>query len=108
MCELEAAGARVENANQARRLLALAEITTAATALRRRGSAGWVLQIVRDWVERFKARGPDGLLDGKAPDKLDVPANLNIIDHCCEAWNKLIDQPLRIITIDRRQWARGS
>ena len=37
------------------------------------------LQIVRDWVERFNARGPDGLLDGKAPDKLDVPANLSII-----------------------------
>jgi len=25
------------------------------------------LQIVRDWVIRFNARGPDGLLDGKAP-----------------------------------------
>jgi transposase len=25
------------------------------------------LQIVRDWVVRFNARGPEGLLDGKAP-----------------------------------------
>ena len=25
------------------------------------------LQIIRDWVLRFNARGPDGLLDGKAP-----------------------------------------
>ena len=32
----------------------------------------------------------------------------NIIDHCCEAWNKLIDQPWRIMSIGRRQWARGS
>jgi transposase len=32
----------------------------------------------------------------------------NIIDHCCEAWNKLIDQPWRIMTIGRRKWARGS
>ena len=32
----------------------------------------------------------------------------NIIDHCCEAWNKLVDQPWRIMTIGRRQWARGS
>jgi hypothetical protein len=24
-------------------------------------------QIVRDWVERFNARGPEGLIDGKAP-----------------------------------------
>ena len=30
---------------------------------------GVTLQIVRDWVIRFNARGPDGLLDGKAPGK---------------------------------------
>jgi len=29
--------------------------------------AGVGLQIMRDWVVRFNARGPDGLLDGKAP-----------------------------------------
>ena len=32
----------------------------------------------------------------------------NILDHCCEAWNKLIDQPWRIMTIGHRQWAHGS
>ena len=32
----------------------------------------------------------------------------NIIDHCCKAWNKLVDQPWRIMTIGRRQWARAS
>jgi len=32
------------------------------------------LQIVRDWVIRFNARGPEGLLDGKAPGK---PSILN-------------------------------
>ena len=26
----------------------------------------------------------------------------NIVDHCCEAWNKLADQPWRIMTIGRR------
>jgi len=26
-------------------------------------------------------------------------------DHCCDAWNKLISQPARIISIGRRQWA---
>ena len=31
-----------------------------------------------------------------------------IIDHCCQAWNKRIDQPWRIMTIGRRQWAHGS
>jgi transposase len=32
----------------------------------------------------------------------------NIVDHCCEAWNKRIDQPNRIMTIDRRPWAHAS
>lgn len=31
----------------------------------------------------------------------------NIIDHCCEAWNKLIDQPWRMMTVGRRKWGRG-
>ena len=35
------------------------------TAAARIGGVG--LQIVRDWVIRFNARGPEGLLDGKAP-----------------------------------------
>ena len=29
----------------------------------------------------------------------------DIIDLCCEAWNKLIDQPWTIMSIGRRQWA---
>lgn len=32
----------------------------------------------------------------------------NIIDLCCEAWNRLVDQPWRIMTIGRRKWARES
>ena len=65
-----------KNANQSRRLLALAEIYDGG----RRGDAARIggvgLQIVRDWVLRFNARGPDGLIDGKAPGrqpKLDDP-----------------------------------
>ena len=30
---------------------------------------GVTLQVVRDWVLRFNARGPDGLINGKAPGK---------------------------------------
>jgi transposase len=56
-----------KSANQARRLLALAEIYDGGsrTSAARIGGVG--LQIVRDWVVRFNARGPGGLLDGKAP-----------------------------------------
>jgi len=60
------------SANQGRRLLALAEIYDgdSRTAAARIGGVG--LQIVGDWVVRFNARGPDGLLDGKAPGKRSV------------------------------------
>jgi transposase len=29
----------------------------------------------------------------------------DILDHCCYAWNSLIDQPWKIISIGTRQWA---
>lgn len=32
----------------------------------------------------------------------------DIVDHCCHAWNKLIDQPWRIMSIGMRDWAHGS
>ena len=52
---------------QVRRLLALAAIYEGAT----RGAAarigGVTLQIVRDWVLRFNASGPVGLINRKAP-----------------------------------------
>jgi transposase len=53
-------------ANQSRRLLALAEIYDGASRSDAARIGGVGLQIVRDWVERFNARGPDGLIDGKA------------------------------------------
>lgn len=30
-----------------------------------------------------------------------------IVDICCHAWNKLIDQPWKIMSIGRRDWAHG-
>lgn len=56
-----------KDANQTRRLLSLALIyddgsRSAAAVL---GSV--TLQIIRDWVLRFNAEGPEGLIDRKAP-----------------------------------------
>src|SRR5262249_20993174 len=31
----------------------------------------------------------------------------DLVDHCCAAWNKLVDQPWRIMSIGLRQWAHG-
>jgi transposase len=56
-----------EDANQTRRLLALATIYDGGC----RGDAARVggvgLQTVRDWVLAFNAKGPPGLVNGKAP-----------------------------------------
>ena len=32
----------------------------------------------------------------------------DILDHCCYAWNKLVDQPWRIMSIGTRDWANRS
>ena len=63
-----------KSANQSRRLLALAEIYDGGSRSDAARIGGVTLQIVRDWVVRFNDRGPDGLLDGKAPGK---PSLLN-------------------------------
>jgi transposase len=31
----------------------------------------------------------------------------DLVDHCCEAWNKLVEQTWRIMSIGLRQWAHG-
>jgi transposase len=55
------------NVGQSRRLLALAEIYDGGSRTKAARIGGVGLQTVRDWVVRFNARGPDGLIDGKAP-----------------------------------------
>jgi transposase len=35
------------------------------------------------------------------------PTYHDILDHCCEAWNRLIDQPWRIMSIGLRDWIHG-
>ena len=32
----------------------------------------------------------------------------DILDHCCFAWNKLIDMPWKIMSIGTRDWAYRS
>src|SRR5262249_37406126 len=59
---------------QARRLLALAAIYDGATRTEAAKIGGVGLQIIRDWVLRFNARGPYGLLDGKSTGQ---PSKLN-------------------------------
>jgi putative transposase len=72
--QLRSLARKTKNGPQARRLLALAAIYDGATRTEAAKVGGVGLQIVRDWVLRFNARGPDGLLDGKSPGQ---PSKLN-------------------------------
>lgn len=56
-----------KDANQARRLLALAAIYDGGSRSDAARIGSVTLQIVRDWVLRFNDRGPAGLVNGKAP-----------------------------------------
>ena len=71
---VRAAAKRWKDGPQARRLLALAAIYEGTTRSEAAKIGGVTLQIVRDWVVKFNARGPEGLIDRKAPGQ---PARLN-------------------------------
>src|SRR6059058_498381 len=55
------------DAGQSRRLLALAEIYDGGSRTKAARIGGVGLQTLRDWVVRFNARGPEGLIAGKVP-----------------------------------------
>ena len=65
--DLRELAAKSSDANQSRRLLSLAAVHNGM----RRGDAarigGMDRQTLRDWVHRFNAEGPDGLIDRKPP-----------------------------------------
>src|SRR4051794_33068069 len=65
--QLWALAKATRDAGQSRRLLALAEIYDGGSRTKAARIGGVGLQTIRDWVVRFNARGPDGLIDGKAP-----------------------------------------
>ncbi len=65
--QLRALAKMVKDAGQARRFLALAVIYDGGRRTEAARIGGVGLQIIRDWVLRFNARGPDGLIGGKAP-----------------------------------------
>ena len=71
---LRAMAKRAKDGPQARRLLALAAIYDGATRSEAAKIGGVGLQVIRDWVVRFNAHGPDGLIDRKAPGQ---PPRLN-------------------------------
>ena len=71
---VRAAAKRSKDGPQARRLLALAAIYDGASRTEAAKIGGVTLQIVRDWVMKFNAHGPEGLIDCKPPGQ---PSRLN-------------------------------
>src|SRR6201981_1303216 len=65
---------KTQDGPQARRVFAHAGVYDGATGTEAATIGGVGLQIIRDWVLRFNARGPDGLLDGKSTGQ---PSKLN-------------------------------
>ena len=72
--QLRGLAKKTKDGPQARRLLALAAIYDGGTRTEAAKIGGVGLQIIRDWVLHFNARGPDGLLNGKSPGQ---PSKLN-------------------------------
>jgi transposase len=95
------------DAKQVRRLLALAAICDGGTRTEAARIGGVGLQIVRDWVGRFNAEGPAGLIDRKAPGKAPTPppaqrtALAQAVEAGPEPWR---DGVVRWRLIDLVQW----
>ena len=58
---------RVKNAAQARRLLAIAAVLDGSSREQAANIGGMDRQTLRDWVIRFNAQGPDGLVNKSSP-----------------------------------------
>lgn len=65
--ELRRLAARAKDANQGRRLLALAAVRDGMSRGEAAKIGGMDRQTLRDWVHRFNAEGPEGLANRPAP-----------------------------------------
>jgi hypothetical protein len=64
---LRAIARHTKDGPQARRLLALAAIYEGASRTEAARIGGVTVQIVRDWVVKFNAHGPEGLVNRRPP-----------------------------------------
>ena len=95
------------DAKQVRRLLALSAVRDGGSRTEAARIGGVGLQIVRDWVVRFNAEGPAGLVDRKAPGKRPTltsdqrAALAQIVEAGPQPWR---DGVVRWRLIDLAQW----
>lgn len=65
--ELRRLARKAKDADQARRLLALAAVCEGMSREEAARIGGMDRQTLRDWVHRFNEQGPDGLINAKSP-----------------------------------------
>jgi transposase len=94
------------DANQTRRLLALAAIYDGSSRAEAADIGGVGRQTVRDWVLAFNAEGPPGLTDGKAPGKAPLlnPEQRDALKRIVEAGPNPADGVVRWRLVDLAQW----
>ena len=98
---------RCRNGAQARRLLALAEIYDGARRTDAARLAGVGLQIIRDWVIRFNAEGPDGLINRKGsgpPSRLNDAQRALLRQAVEDGPKPYVDGVVRWRLVDLVQW----
>jgi transposase len=105
--QLRALAKASRDANQTRRLLALAAIYDGGSRREAAKIGGVGVQTVRDWVLAFNAAGPEGLIDGKAPGNQPLlnAEQRAALQRIVEAGpNPAVDGVVRWRLIDLAQW----
>ena len=105
--EVRAFARRTKDGPQARRLLALAAIYEGASRTEAAKIGGVTLQIVRDWVLKFNADGPEGLVNRKAPGqppKLDDEQRAAIVQMIEDGPIPAVHGVVRWRLVDLCQW----
>src|SRR5215212_971840 len=110
---LRAIARQTKDGPQARRLLALAAIYEGATRTEAARIGGVTVQIVRDWVVKVNAHGPEGLVNRKPPgqpSKLTDEARPSAGSFCVRGWCSLalslVARRLRHGVPSRRNWRK--
>jgi len=101
---------RSRDGGQSRRLIALAEIYDGRRRTDAARLAGVGLQIIRDWVLRFNAEGPDGLINRKTsgPHRRLTDAQRNSLRRAVEDGPKpYLDGVVRWRLVDLVAWVFG-
>jgi transposase len=86
--ELRRLATATKNAKQSRRLLSLAAVLDGMNRTEAARIGGMDRQTLRDWVHRFNAHGPDGLLDSwsKGPEPRLSQEQRAASEIYCEDW----------------------